>query len=105
MTLVLDLGTFVIESDTQTASQLSTEAAALYECLSLDGRDIGAYVIEGPFRFDSIQQRLANGHNQAGSFKPQVIHEAYLSLYTRVCLQACMSLAGVQADSSVNCAL
>ena len=76
---MLDLGTFIIESDTQTASQLSTEAATLYECLSLDGRDIGAYVVEGPFHFDSAQKQISSS-NEGGPATAQVKTRALLPL-------------------------
>ena len=58
LTLVLDLGTFVVETDAYKASQLNAEEAALYECLSLEGRDIAAYVVDGAFSFSGLQNRL-----------------------------------------------
>lgn len=58
LTLAADLGTFIIESDTQTAAQLSKEEAALYECLQLVGRDISAYLVDGDFSFSGMDRRL-----------------------------------------------
>lgn len=49
VTLVLDFGRFVIESDPATASKLPGEEAALYECVRLGGRDVSAYMVDGDF--------------------------------------------------------
>lgn len=77
LTLILDLGTFLLESDTRTASQLPTEEAALYECVRLEGRNISSYLVDGDFSFSDLEQRLESnekGHSnlnlaQVGHFK------------------------------------
>lgn len=51
LTLVADLGSFIVETDTQTSSKLSHEEAALYECIELVGRNISAYLVDGEFSF------------------------------------------------------
>lgn len=66
LTLAVDLGTFIVESDSQTASQLSQEEAALYECLELVGRDISAYLVDGDFSFSGMEKRMVGdgeGHS------------------------------------------
>ena len=66
LTLAADLGTFIVESDTETSSKLSKEEAALYECLELVGRDISAYLVDGEFSFSGMEQRLVGdgkGHS------------------------------------------
>ena len=62
----MDLGTFLVESDTRTASQLPPEEAALYECIRLEGRDISSYLVDGDFSFSDLEQRLESdnkGHS------------------------------------------
>ncbi|KAK9908805.1 hypothetical protein WJX75_003140 [Coccomyxa subellipsoidea] len=56
LTLVLDLGSFSVESDTGLIAQLPQEEAALYECLRLRSRDISAYVVDGEFSFQALEQ-------------------------------------------------
>ena len=61
LTLVADLGSFIVETDTQTSSQLSPEEAALYECLELVGKNISAYLVDGEFSFSGMSQSQAEG--------------------------------------------
>lgn len=56
----------MVETDSYKASQLNAEETALYECLSLDGRDIAAYVVDGTFSFNGLQKRLQDT-NDGGS--------------------------------------
>ena len=53
---MLDLGSFSVESDTGLIAQLPQEEAALYECLRLRSRDISAYVVDGEFSFQALEQ-------------------------------------------------
>lgn len=74
LTLAADLGTFLVESDTQTASQLSQEEAALYECLELIGRDISAYLVDGEFSFSGLEQRLVGDGTEHSSLDLTQVH-------------------------------
>lgn len=56
LTLVLDLGSFLMESDPESAARLPPEAAALYQCLRLTSRDISAYVVDGAFSFAALER-------------------------------------------------
>jgi vacuolar protein sorting-associated protein 13A/C len=49
VSVALDLGRFVIESDAQTAASLPSEEAGLYECIRLSGRNVSVYVVDGLF--------------------------------------------------------
>ncbi len=55
LTLVVDLGSILLESDMDLISKLPQEEAALYECLRLSSRDISAYVVDGDFSFHSLE--------------------------------------------------
>ena len=55
LTLVVDLGTILLQSDMDLISKLPQEEAALYECLRLSSRDISAYVVDGEFSFNSLE--------------------------------------------------
>ena len=55
LTLVADLGRFVLQSDTKTASSLPLEEASLYECLKLSGSNISAYLVDGDFCFSALE--------------------------------------------------
>lgn len=60
---MVDLGTFLVETDTKTAGALTPEEATLFECLRLEGRDITSFIVEGDFSFDDIQHSsAADGH-------------------------------------------
>lgn len=56
LTLVLDLGSLLMESDTETHARLPAEAAALYQCLRLTSRDISAYLVDGAFSFAALER-------------------------------------------------
>ena len=55
LTLVADLGRFVLESDKDTANSLPLEEASLYECLKLAGSNISAYLVDGDFAFSALE--------------------------------------------------
>lgn len=55
LTLVMDLGSIVLESDMDLIAKLPAEEAALYECLCLSSRDISAYVVDGEFSFHNLE--------------------------------------------------
>ena len=55
LTLVADLGRFVLESDRDTASSLPLEEASLYECVKLSGSNISAYLVDGDFSFAALE--------------------------------------------------
>jgi hypothetical protein len=55
VTLALDLGRFIIESDHSTATSLPPEEAGLYECIRLTGSNVSAYVIDGIFDWQHMQ--------------------------------------------------
>ena len=55
LTLVADLGRFVLETDKDTANSLSLEEASLYECLKLSGRNMSAYLVDGDFSFSALK--------------------------------------------------
>ena len=56
LTLVLDLGSLLMESDAETPARLPAEAAALYQCLRLTSRDISAYLVDGTFSFAALER-------------------------------------------------
>ncbi len=86
------MGTFLVESDTQTASQLSQEEAALYECLQLIGRDISAYLVDGEFSFSGLEQRLVgDGKGHSSLDLTQVC--CRLEVSVRESIQMCPLLA------------
>ena len=55
LTLVVDLGSILLESDKDLIAKLPQEEAALYECRRLSSRDISAYVVDGEFSFHSLE--------------------------------------------------
>ena len=55
LTLVADLGRFVLESDREMASSLPVEEASLYECIKLEGSNISAYLVDGDFSFSALE--------------------------------------------------
>jgi hypothetical protein len=55
VTLVLDFGRFLIESDPGTAAALPSQEAALYECIRLNGTNVAAYVVDGDFSWQRQQ--------------------------------------------------
>ena len=57
LTLVADLGSFLVETDQGLANSLPTEQAALYECLLCTGQDISAYLVDGDFSFRASAQK------------------------------------------------
>ena len=57
--LVADFGRFVLKSDTGLAATLPVEEASVYECLTLKGRDISAYVVDGDFTFAALEEQAA----------------------------------------------
>jgi vacuolar protein sorting-associated protein 13A/C len=65
VTLALDLGRFVIESDHATAAALPPEEAGLYECLRLRGSNVSAYLADGEFDWGQLEQR-GNGGGGGG---------------------------------------
>ena len=67
LTLVVDLGSILLESDKDLISKLPQEEAALYECLRLSSRDISAYVVDGDFSFDSLEAAGASSLAEVGS--------------------------------------
>ena len=69
LTLVMDLGTFLVENDTATVEALPREEAALYECLLLRGSDISAYLVDGDFSFSELE-RLAVSQDTATDGSP-----------------------------------
>ncbi|KAK9834254.1 hypothetical protein WJX81_000411 [Elliptochloris bilobata] len=60
LTLVLDLGSLLMESDTESPARLPAEAAALYQCLRLTSRDISAYLVDGIFSFAALERAGAS---------------------------------------------
>lgn len=62
--LALDLGYFVIQTDEEMPARLNKEEAALYECLKMSGRDVSAYLVDGPF--DWTQHQEARREGEAG---------------------------------------
>ena len=72
LTMVADLGRFVLESDKDLATSLPVEEASLYECLKLAGSNISAYLVDGDFSFSALedigsQQAPAPGDAEAAS--------------------------------------
>ncbi len=49
VTLALDFGRFIIQSDTETPAKLPADEAALYECIRLCVTNVSAYVVDGTF--------------------------------------------------------
>ncbi len=70
LTLVVDLGSILLESDMDLISKLPQEEAALYECLRLSSRDISAYVVDGDFSFHSLEAAGASSLAEV-SFRAQ----------------------------------
>ena len=72
LTLVADLGRFVLESDKDTAGCLPLEEASLYECLKLAGSNISAYLVDGDFAFSALEDL---GSQKAPSPPPEASPE------------------------------
>ena len=56
VSLALDLGRFIIETDPATAASLPPEEAGLYECIHLVGSNVSAYVVDGSFDWAALGQ-------------------------------------------------
>jgi hypothetical protein len=54
VSLALDLGRFIIETDHVTAAGLPSEEAGLYECIKLTGSNVSAYAVDGAFDWASL---------------------------------------------------
>lgn len=67
VSLALDLGRFVIETDPTTAASLSPEEAGLYECIRLVGSNVSAYVVDGSFDWAEL------GQEKAGKPSPKLV--------------------------------
>ena len=78
---MLDLGSLLMESDTETHARLPAEAAALYQCLRLTSRDISAYLVDGAFSFAALERA---GAAQTG---PVRAHMAFLTLICPTCVR------------------
>ena len=68
LTLVLDLGSFCVQSDTGLIAALPPEEAALYECLRLSSRELSAYVVDGEFSFAALEQAGAEAVSEVRQF-------------------------------------
>ncbi|KAK9819963.1 hypothetical protein WJX72_004515 [[Myrmecia] bisecta] len=75
LTLVLDFGRFVLESDRELAEKLPPEEAALYECLRLQMRDISAYLVDGDFSFTALEARGAYAAIKDAAQQQEVLSE------------------------------
>lgn len=71
---MLDLGSFSVESDTGLIAQLPQEEAALYECLRLRSRDISAYVVDGEFSFQALEQAGVAELPEVKAFSTYFLH-------------------------------
>eukprot|EP00884_Botryococcus_braunii_P010315 jgi/Botrbrau1/19285/Bobra.0073s0028.1 len=71
LTLVADLGTFLIESDAEAAKKLSDEEAAVYQCARVSLRDISAYVVDGDFSFRALERAGADLCNPSNGETPR----------------------------------
>jgi Repeating coiled region of VPS13 len=54
VSLALDLGRFIIETDHVTAAGLPPDEAGLYECIKLTGSNVSAYAVDGKFDWTSL---------------------------------------------------
>lgn len=79
VSVALDLGRFIIESDAKTAASLPSEEAGLYECIRLSGRNVSVYVVDGMFDWAELST------------------EADVSVNLVPVLQRCKLEVGVQA--------
>lgn len=92
LTLVADLGTFLVETDTRTSGELTPEEAALYECVRLEGRDISAYLVDGEFSFADLERRLTNDGEGHSNLDLTQVYPSFLHALS----------AGAQARGSAN---
>ncbi|KAL4527774.1 hypothetical protein Ndes2437A_g02912 [Nannochloris sp. 'desiccata'] len=61
VSLALDLGRFIIETDHSTAAMLPPEEAGLYECIKLTGSNVSAYAVDGAFDWASLSNSSSHG--------------------------------------------
>lgn len=61
VSLALDLGRFIIETDPATAAALPPEEAGLYECIKLTGSNVSAYAVDGAFDWAAASGGGGNG--------------------------------------------
>jgi hypothetical protein len=67
VSLALDLGRFIIETDHSTAAGLSPEEAGLYECIKLTGSNVSAYAVDGKFDWQSLSTTSGNTSTSSGN--------------------------------------
>ena len=101
--LVADFGRFVLKSDTALAATLPVEEASVYECLTLKGRDISAYVVDGDFTFAALEEQAAKqqaADPAEGSAVSEAIGQVRLALTYAVGLHGASQQALDSADGS-----
>ena len=67
VSLALDLGRFIIETDPETAAHLSPEEAGLYECIRLTGSNVSAYAVDGAFDWATVAEEAAGSDAAAAA--------------------------------------
>lgn len=72
VTMVLDFGRFVFDSDAAALSQLTSEEAAVYLPFQLAGRNLSAYLVDGDFSWSYMEEKqlmalMADGGTVAGT--------------------------------------
>jgi hypothetical protein len=58
LTMVLDFGSFVLDSDTSAAADLPAEEAALYMGFKLSASNISAFLVDGDFGWALLTTKL-----------------------------------------------
>jgi hypothetical protein len=72
VTMVLDFGRFVFDSNAAALAHLTEEEAAVYMPFQLAGRDLSAYLVDGDFSWSYMEEKrltalLAEGGAVAGA--------------------------------------
>ena len=102
LTLVADLGSCLVQTDTALAATLTADEAALYECIKLRVKDVSAYVVDGDFSFAAIEDAVKA---EAGKVRCDHVSSALLGPLSKLChahMLRCVQLQGVGQPSGAG---
>ncbi len=67
LTMVLDFGSFALDSDADAAADLPAEEAALYMGFKLSARNISSFLVDGNFTWALLKSLSSPGSKQNGA--------------------------------------
>ena len=71
LTMVLDFGSFMLDSDASSAADLPAEEAALYMGFKLSARNISSFLVDGAFSWALLNSLASPKSKQSGKPRPQ----------------------------------